>query len=670
MAWVTEYDLGWHSTTQNGTIYLQRDGGSYISPLELAADSLEINNRLRDWEDHVARRNCSFTIVNNLSDFYELMPLMTISEGQIKVIVTNDSFSSDPYILFEGFLNCEAVRQDMLHFSNLTLTASGQLAKLQYNHPLDIDILQYMSLFDIIDSCLAMTGFSYPLYVNCVLYELNAALASGQTLFNRTAVYTELFWENNIERLSALDILESILKSFNCYLTWNAERWYIHHYDKLFDSRTYVIYETGTSAGYGYTDAGTPQNIAISVTNIHDIYSFQHQIGGSQELQVIPGLQRLDIKLNQKDFYNLLNQDLSTSTSTPTAEGLLARRAWTTYDAGSPYNWYGRGEAFQNIDNAIRRWNHDIVTGSLQLNGLTTRFTTSTNGFDTMLIIDFKFGVADINYLAYWLDATEFADNPSDTTITFYWYLCTYEAVIANRDFIWYNEATDLWELVIDGDEQTEYNTLEITAADLDNDLLTYSGTIKIPLGKVDGITDSSGDQNDLDLVFRMGTELVTKAGESDTPAYICYYGDFRASVSGAPENNLLRGDITTDFLDKKEISLDLFDAGWNYRNALVRNTGSVYLTDLWDDGSGSGGESLAEILMKSKFRLYRVARQVINLIMHDIAIPMYVVMGPWYDDKQSDKKFVTLSVTTKPQSNTQQLSLYEYDDAEDITLS
>jgi hypothetical protein len=663
MAWVTEYDLGWHSTNKNGTIYLQIDGGSYKMPLTLKKGSLKLSKGVPDWESHVSQARCTFTIVNDLSDFYELMPLMTISNGQIRVVVTDETNPATKY-LFEGFLNCEVVQQEMLHYSDLTLTASGLLNKLRYDHPADIDTLQYMTLIDIIDACLTMTGAAYDIYVDCDLYELNAALSSGQTLFNRTGVYTELFWNNNIERMSALDILESILKSFNCYLQWYEQSWRIIHYEKMTGTRNWVVYTTGVS--YGYTDTGSVPTPAVIVPlAIHKAFGIIEQQGGSQMLSVVPGLQRLDVKLEQRDFYNLLNPDLSVCTDTTGAEPLLGRRDWLSFDSGAGISWGDRGESFQNIDRAIRRFGYDVSTGSLQLNGLTTRFTTSTNGYDTMLIIDFKFGVANPELLAGWFGESQLINNPQDTTITFYWYLCTYEAVIANRDFFWYNTGTEEWELVADGDEQTEYNTLQITVADMDPDLLTYNGTLKIPIGQI--ISTSSADQDDLDLVFRMGTELVDKSGETPQPAYVCYYGDFRAAVSGSPENNLLRGDINTDFLNKLEISLDMFDAGWNYRNSLIRPTSFNYLTNLWEDGDG--GNTLAEVLLKSKFRLYRIARQKMSITYIDPLLPQWGLFYPMTDSKQGDKVFISLYDQFLPEFNKHTVELYEYDNSEDITL-
>ena len=173
-------------------------------------------------------------------------------------------------------------------------------------------------------------------------------------------------------------------------------------------------------------------------------------------------------------------------------------------------------------------------------------------------------------------------------------------------------------------------------------------------------------DQDNLDLVFRMGTELVSKAGETDNVPNVCYYGDFRAATSGSPEDNLLRGDITTDFLNKMTVSMDLFDAGWNYRNSLVRNTGAIFLTEEW-----LGNMSLAEVLLSQKFRLYRIARQMITMDVHDIIVlPSYGILVPWTDSKQSNMVFIQLENVHKPQSNTRTVTLYEYDDTEDITLS
>jgi hypothetical protein len=670
MAWVTEYDMTWRGHNDAwGYIYLQRDEGTYQSPLNLLADSLEISRILPSWEQHIVRTNSTFTIANDLSDFYELMPLMTAVEGQVRVVVTNESFDSgNPIYMFEGFLNVETVERTMLQYSDLTLTASGLLNKLQYNHPASIDTLQYMTLIDIIDDCLSMTGTTYPIYIHCSLYEYNSTPGAGQTLFNRNGVYTELFWKNNIERKSALEILESILSAFNCYLYWHNQAWYIRHYQDLNQNTSWVIYQTGTSAGYGYADTGTTDGDTIIRPNIHSSPFFK-QIGDTQKFQVVPGMKQVDVKMEQKAFYNLLNPDLSGLQTHTTAQPYLARREWWAFDI-APINWqdWEFGKSMKDIDNGAKRWNHDITYGDGQMNGLRTRFTTSTNGFSTELIITFKFGVEHIEWLCTWfaIDPSEFETDPQLTSITFYWFLSTWDAVFANRDFVVYNTTSGEWELVLDGTPQTDYNTLEITAADLDKDLFTYTGTLKIPIGDV--FSSSSGDSDDLDLVFGIGTEMVDKSGETAAPATIsCWYGDFRASISGQPENNLLQGEIVTGFLEKMTIKMDLFDAGWNYRNSLIIPTSIVYLTDTW--GYGGTGYTLAKWMMILKFRLYRISRQKIIMDVHDVGLPIYAPLYPRLDNKQSNMVFIQLSEILYPQSNTHSMVLFEYDDTETINL-
>ncbi|KKL03038.1 hypothetical protein LCGC14_2626290, partial [marine sediment metagenome] len=312
MAWVTEYDMTWRSGNASGTIVIQRDGGSYQRGLSIRRDSLELRTHLPDWESQIVRQNCSFTVLNDLDDFYELIPLMTISAGQLKVIV--EITSPQSAILFEGYMNCEAVNQQMLNNADLRFMASGLLDKLQWESPDTIDDLQNRSLIGLINDCLRLTGSEYDIWVNCSLYESNAPLGEGQTLFNRTGAFTELFWENNIDQMSALDILKTILRTFNCYLFWYDQKWFIEHYEDLGAStKTYVRYYT--FAYYDHGSSGSQQLTAVAQYNVHEPI-YRSQANTSQILTVSPGLKRYDITLNQKQFFNLLQPDLSDASDT------------------------------------------------------------------------------------------------------------------------------------------------------------------------------------------------------------------------------------------------------------------------------------------------------------------------------------------------------------------
>lgn len=673
MAWVTEYDLTWRSGTgpypKNGYINIQRDGGSYQFPLKLRTGSLEISSEIPNLEDPVGRMSCSFTVVNDFTDFYTLIPLMTIENGEYKVVVV-DTTKSEERVLFEGYINCEAVDQEMLNYADLTITASGLLNKLQYVHPDSVDTLQYMSIIDLVDDCLQLTGSAYDIWVSCGLYEADGGYAANTTFLNRTALFTELFWTNNIERMSALDILTAILKSFNCYLYWYGQTWYIEHYMYLHQNKAWISYTAGVS--YGFSDTGTYHFGLLIPFDIFTSPVFKQE-GNSQRLTVVPGLRELDIKLNHIQYFNMFPSDMSgleVSGNEPVT--LNIRRQWWGYAVtGCTYPPEEIGKSYNNIESAVWRSGYDITTHSMELNGLSVRFNVTASS-DTILVIQWKFGIKGAYEIPF------ISGLYQDMILTFHWFLCTYDPTAGNRDYIVFTPDSSgseegTWALVEDGDPTTDFNQKRITVADLDQHLWTYTGEFKIPLGEVSGILDSSADIENLDLMFRMGTETVWKSGETATPMYHAHYGDFKATINEETPTNLLRGDITTDFLNKKTIELDIFDGGWNYKNAIFRyvNTYQYTPTEQWIHYGDSISFSLAKWLLQEKFRFYRVARQKIsmNIIFIIDTFPDLALLTSFVDNNQSDKPFVLLSKTYYPEFNRMEIELLEYDDSEVVNL-
>jgi len=672
MAWVTEYDLRWTNSNTSGitggTIYIQRDGGSYQQSLSLLKGSLEIRQVLPSWESQIFRMSCSFAIVNDFSDYYALLPLMTISNGQLKVVVES-GLDSDAEIIFEGYLNPETISQDFFNYAPLRLTASGLIKKLEYTHPTEIDTIQFMSLIDIIDDCLLLSGSSYNIRVNNTLAEQTAGRGVSQTVFNRTGVFTQLFWENNIDRLSALDIIEEILKTFNCYLYWYKENWYIEAYEDL-DHETgspckvgekgYVQYTSGTSAGYGYSDTAGIECEALIINQIHDPQN-RPQKHPKQLLSILPGMRQIDVRLNQLQYFNLLNPDLSD----PVVNGVEADRwfppfrTWHAYDVDPGYAWTKRGETWKNIANSITRaGGYDITSGDGGTNGLTTRFRI-TSQLDTELTIRFKFAVP-YNYGA---PDPNFFDNPEDTEITFHWW-----ARIGLASYIVHNESAGTWETSLFMPD----NQIVISGADLDQDRWVYEGEIVMPVGELltDLIGSSLASGYDADIAFRMGTETYTDNGGSalytDEPGQFAVFGDFAAAITENPGNNLLQGTQNTDFLDKKEIELLLYDAdSWSYRNSLLYGDDWDSLCEAWGRDSVFG--TLGRNLLQSKFRLHNVARQKISIDYHTTEI--FKPLQIWEENKQADKQFALTQDIYYPENQTHSVVLSEYDDTTVVNL-
>ena len=324
--------------------------------------------------------------------------------------------------------------------------------------------LQYISIIDLIDDCLQLTGSSYDIWVASGLVEADGGYVSDTSFANRTSVFTELFWTNNIERMSALDILTNILKSFNCYLHWLNGTWRIQHYMSLHKTVTYVIYTAGVS--YGYSDTGTPQ---VSSHIPMDIFSpssgLFRQEGNTQRLTVIPGLRELDIKKEYFQYYSLFAmgmEDMSTTNSEPIT--LNIRRKWWGYVNTSPSVTYPPakiGKRWKNIENSVYRSGYDITTHSLELNGLSIRFNVTANS-DTELVIQWKFGIGGA------FDLPFIGGLYTNMELTFHWFLATYDPTAGNRDYIVFTpdssgSETGTWAVVNDGDPTSDYNTFQIT---------------------------------------------------------------------------------------------------------------------------------------------------------------------------------------------------------------
>lgn len=657
MAWVTEYDLTWRSNNALGKIELQRDEGSYQSGLTLRRGSLEIVNTLPNWEAGVVRGNCSFTVVNDLSDFYELIPLMTISTGQIRVVVTETSPTTTT--MFEGFLNSEVINQDMLHKSDLRFTASGLLNKLDDNYPVEIDTLQNMSLFDIIDDCLLLTGATYNIRVNCSLYEVNSVLGSGQTLFNKTALFSEITWKNNVDRLTALEILEMIMASFDCHLFWRQGYWYIQHYQDIgntLDSpyeRTYVEYTSGVS--YEYADSGSNQVVGHGAPmDIHDPTN-RPQISGSQVLSVIPGMREIEIRLDQKQYFNLINGDLTDSVDNNDPYPLAANREWLSYDGGLT-NWRYRGLPHRNIANSILRNQYDVTLDQLYANGLTTGFKMTVQD-DTVLELRWKHGL--------W--GSPPGSNPiEDYTISHNYWVAVIIPWVSTQ-FLVYGESAGQW-VAVTGSPAISLQTIEKEGGDYDPDLRTIDISVSISIGEA--MATSADWEQDVTIQFGIGTEQFADGVITPQPAAWGVFGDVEASITETPPNNIIKGTQNTDFLNKKKISLLLFNSGFSYRNILLRGStlGPLYHARATDwTYNGTDIDDLSRWLMASKFRFYNVARQKIQVNYN--SIEKFWPLGLWLDNKQSDKKFVLLSDIHLPESDQHELILSEYDDTEEINF-
>jgi len=701
MAWVTEYDLKWIGNKNAGNIFIQRDGASYVGPLILKRGSLSIKQRLPDWESSIFRTSCTFTIENKSEyltaySWQQLLPLMTISEGQYRVVVDLDAENSgDPSItLFMGYLNCETVSQDMIYYSDLTLTASGLVDKLQYIEPTGIlEPAHNESLINIIDYCLRLTGTQHNIRVFCSLqHNTRWAYPDGMTLFSECGVNTELFWIDNVQRENALNVLEMCLVPFNCYLYWFQGYWYIEHYEDLgtTGNRTYTEYTSGTS--YRVESMASTAVVTINPLNV---YSPNHQqIGNTQVLSVQPGLKQLEINLEQNKFFNMINGDLAELVEGTNPDTVYYREWYgeSTYvqHYGGTYPLHANnifGVPFKNIANSVKRnWDHEMSTANYN-RGTSTKFRVTIYP-DTELTIKWKHAVIELPPVfgdGTYGNPQAFYNDPGSVYVRHHWTLKINPVNVSYNTYFKHEPdiSDNAWSLQVGSNPQ---NYKEITAAEYDQDRWVYEVEIVIPIGDEElfGLADYvDEDPVTLDLTFVCGAAAVESPDDNywpwpyDTAPFAHEaVGDFEVTVSGKEEENLIKGEVVSNFLDKKTISIRLFNTdNWNYRNTLLTDKYGInyYINKVNGFNWGVYSTSpvgLADTLLESKFRLYRVARQKIR--MGNYRVYFYEQFRPlnlWEDDKQAYKDFVLAEDVHEPDMDMHTVVLWEYDNTEEVNL-
>ena len=356
MAYVNKYRGGWASFDgSSGYLYIQqKDYGGSLIDITLENNAMELSNAFDGWESPVIGLRCEFFIENDKADYFDLFELLTSTEREFKVVVT--TITPSAATIFEGFINVDAVSHGYLNFETMHLVASSYLSKLQYLYPTSIDTLQNMTFIDLIDEMLTSVGANYNIRVNCKLYADGDTLSAGQTLFNKNGIYTECFWENDIDRMESLNILESILLPLNCYLYWYDGYWYIEHYTDVWQtSIDYVEYTTGVS--YEPTDNGSVENVSRSLDDVHDLVF----ANTSQTVKVSPGYRLLQIRLNSGDtlLLNLLSEfirDVTPSITVPPISPLPDIREWFYIsETGTPILWTMAGFPYKTIVNPVKR---------------------------------------------------------------------------------------------------------------------------------------------------------------------------------------------------------------------------------------------------------------------------------------------------------------------------
>lgn len=683
MAYSLRYTAGYTNIHGNtGKVDIYEDGGVGLDTLTLRHDSVKIKYNWENWDEPIIGLTASFSIVNEESDFFDLLPLMTSEERKYMVVIEEIDKAPNK-IYFKGFLDCKDMSQKYLQKQDIKFNASGYLSKLQYVYTPTVETLENDTFINIILDSIDQTGVhptGFAIRVNCSLYAVGAALASGQTLFSKCGVYKETFWKDNIERDSALEIIKKILSSFDCYLYWWNDYYWIERYADIWEtSPSYVTYVSGTQ--YYPPDTGSS---AVFGKTITDFVSLT-KVDTSQTISIITGQKQVEINIEQQRLFNFVNNDYANAIEDNPALANPKIGEWILWTDGSDLTWpetsfgslpYVHGDPFRNITTTVFRYQYEpdvsiyAVAGAAVWKGNYTRFRTTVTD-ESVLTIKFKFGTGNNPFAGLF--------EPADFTIRFYWYLRNPDGALSA--YIHYNEGTEVWERTYSAIEAIYVQYIEINGAELDPELWTTEVTISIPLHEPYD-SEWGGDQ---DFILCLGMPVVTRVVGAEYILFSDYRGDVEITMNSALDDNYISGVTNTKFLNKKTLTqhfADISDLG--LKNGIYygeEDTAGPEDLDIrssfWDDSHGSSGEmlELAEMKIKDKFRLYNVSRQKLTATIK-AGEEFYKPLSLFNDSNQDDStggtgppQFVLVGYIYDVQSDNMDIILSEYDNEEQINL-
>jgi hypothetical protein len=679
MAYALHYICGYTNIEgNNGRVAIYEDGyGGGTETLTTKANSVQVRYAWGGWDEPIIGLTASFSIVNDESDFFTLLPLMTAEERKYLVII-EELEKAPNKIYFQGFLNCEDVEQKYLQSQEIRLNASGYLSKLQHIKPTTIETLENDTFINIILSCLnelSVFPSGFGVRVNCSLFPNGTTLASGQTLFNKCGVYKEAFWKNNIDRDSSLEIIKKILTAFDCYLYWYNDYYYIERYADIWNtSPTFITYVSGTE--YWPTDTGSVNNPTKTITDFVDLVKLDTR----QNISIIPGQKEVEINIEQQLLFNLVVNNFENATYTSDDLPITSPRQWELYEESSSFGtpaWRYLGLPFKNIAKALNRYLWYGTKPNIEFyRGMYTSFKISAT-YDTVMTISFKWG-------------TEFTPfpygDPDEYNVDFYWSLAVDEF---GFNYLIYDDSTDSWsvEFVSSGSPEDALNITTIPGTEFDLANFTCKVEITIPFSSF-MLASGSPYEGDRLYTFGIGTEYrrLDWPPTNDNPHGNCYYGDVSIVVNSPLDDNYVSGvEANTAFLNKKTLTQHFCDASnVSLRNAIWYGGETTATPDALDEktetwvddySSSAEGLDLAELKIKDKFRLYNVSRQKLTTKIkagENFYSPLSLFEDSNQQDSTGDDKphFVLVGYTYDVQSDQMDIILSEYDNEEDVNLT
>ena len=175
MAYATKYYLE-HFSNDGVPYYAQFQKEGFIGTperLKFARGGLVLDYDLGGWNENIMTLIAKMQILNDASNWYAYEDLFTLEDKEFKLII-DASYGNENKRIFDGWVNSSPVSQKYLNNSTINLTGSNFIAKMDKLAPAilnssDASNGDCLSIFDLINDSLKLTGKEDDIYINCRL---------------------------------------------------------------------------------------------------------------------------------------------------------------------------------------------------------------------------------------------------------------------------------------------------------------------------------------------------------------------------------------------------------------------------------------------------------------------------------------------------------------------
>lgn len=331
----------------------QRNYNGSVFDLEFGESPVVITRPTKEITDTILSMGCKLRVWSSKN--FEYAGLFNTAEKENMIVIKMDS-----NVLFRGFIEPELYEEEFMSPPYVvTIPAVDGLNSLEDYSPAIASQAGKMDLLSIIKDCLAETGLNLPVNVCCSLFSAQMhSVDDNKTLFEQTFVDLEGLKdleEGKYQIKNAKDVLENVLKPFQCRVFQANDTWYIERLkNKSYDSVSWVRFEVDGSVSVVKSGQQYPVVIGQDDVYFYSIPSLQMDAGY--------GLQTINV--DQKKYDSLIFNNF------------MAGISFEAIPQMAPLNRWFKGEGnltvtpFENqmgINNGVKISHNGIQNGTIHV---------------------------------------------------------------------------------------------------------------------------------------------------------------------------------------------------------------------------------------------------------------------------------------------------------------